>query len=638
MAVRDVVQAAAGVGGDKLYVEDVFSTYLYDANLSSGVVVNNGINLLDEGGLIWTKCRNFTTNHGLYDSERTSFQKLLRSDTTIQEINSGTHIQATTTGYTIDSTGFPETNNNNTGAKHASWTFRKAPKFFDVVTGTTGSDTNYRISHNLGSVPGCIIFKRTDAASTWLIWHRGLSSTTNNFLKLGYNATDAQATRTNTWGTSGPTDTDFGIDTTYFGAGIPFVAYVFAHNDAGGFGDDGEQNVISCGSYTTNASYIGPNVNLGYEPAWILVKNASANGAWYIIDNMRGWTADGNVTLLNPNTNSAESTTTQFKLNATGFQDNGAFAGNATMIYIAIRRPMKTPESGTEVFYTDTLNASSSSATGFNVDMWIRGSRDGTGGTNSQLNMSRLSGAKYLATTQTAAEIGTNYPFGDGPSNQFTNITQGGSGVNWYFGRAPGFMDVVCYTGTGSNQNVTHGLGVEPELLIVKARNLSEGWMTTANGLGSGFIVLNGNDSFSSGITNRLNETNNTSTTFWVGTDGSVNSSGNKFIAYLFATVPGVSKVGTYTGTGVNPRTIDCGFSSGARFVLIKRIDSAGFDWNVWDSVRGITAGNDPFIRLNSTATEETGTNWVGPASTGFQVVNAAVNASGGTYLFLAIA
>ena len=73
---------------------------------------------------------------------------------------------------------------------------------------------------------------------------------------------------------------------------------------------------------------------------------------------------------------------------------------------------------------------------------------------------------------------------------------------------------------------------------------------------------------------------------------------------------------------------------------MIKRSDSTG-DWYVWDSVRGITAGNDPYLLLNSTAAEVTNTDYVDPLSSGFTVTSsapAALNASGGTYIFLAIA
>ena len=117
------------------------------------------------------------------------------------------------------------------------------------------------------------------------------------------------------------------------------------------------------------------------------------------------------------------------------------------------------------------------------------------------------------------------------------------------------------------------------------------------------------------------------------------NSSGNNFISYLFATLAGVSKVGSYTGTATTLQ-VDCGFTSGARFVLIKRTDSTG-DWYVWDSVRGIIAGNDPYLLLNSTAAEVTNTDYIDTYSPGFELSStapAAINANGGTYIFLAIA
>jgi hypothetical protein len=112
-----------------------------------------------------------------------------------------------------------------------------------------------------------------------------------------------------------------------------------------------------------------------------------------------------------------------------------------------------------------------------------------------------------------------------------------------------------------------------------------------------------------------------------------------ELLAYLFATLAGVSKVGSYTGTGAT-LNVDCGFSAGARFILIKRTDSTG-DWYVWDSARGIVVGNDPYLLLNTTAAQVTSTDYIDPLSSGFTVTSsapAALNASGGTYIFLAIA
>jgi hypothetical protein len=130
-----------------------------------------------------------------------------------------------------------------------------------------------------------------------------------------------------------------------------------------------------------------------------------------------------------------------------------------------------------------------------------------------------------------------------------------------------------------------------------------------------------------------------TATQFFLATNVRVNQSSANFVAYLFSTLAGVSKVGTYTGTGTT-QVINCGFTSGARFVMIKRTDNVG-DWYVWDSARGIIAGNDPYLLLNSTAAEVTSTDYIDTAATGFEISSTApgaVNFSGGSYIFLAIA
>jgi hypothetical protein len=87
-------------------------------------------------------------------------------------------------------------------------------------------------------------------------------------------------------------------------------------------------------------------------------------------------------------------------------------------------------------------------------------------------------------------------------------------------------------------------------------------------------------------------------------------------------------------------RKIDCGFSGGARFVLIKRTDSTG-DWYIWDTERGIVTGNDPHLSLNTAVVEVTSDDSIDPYSTGFtvnQVAATNINVSSGEYIFLAIA
>ena len=194
---------------------------------------------------------------------------------------------------------------------------------------------------------------------------------------------------------------------------------------------------------------------------------------------------------------------------------------------------------------------------------------------------------------------------------------------------------------------VDHNLAVRPELIIIKNRSATQSWAGVwLNPAGTNIY-----NSLSFNTTSAYVNPDGDDLSFWITASNftpnfiynssaqtPVNS-GNNFVAYLFATCAGVSKVGTYTGTGAL-QTVNCGFTTGARFVLIKRTDSTG-GWYTYDSARGITSGDDPYLFLNSTAAEVTGTNYVDSTSVGFQVTAAApagLNASGGTYIFLAIA
>jgi hypothetical protein len=387
-----------------------------------------------------------------------------------------------------------------------------------------------------------------------------------------------------------------------------------------------------------------------------MIKNVTTGATdWYIADIMRGMALTGIQPLLAPNLSDAETgfSGTYFTPTATGMKvqyGSGTAicsAGN-TYIYIAIRRgPMKTPTVGTSVFspqaYTGTGAARTIDTSQTFLDSYIVRRLPGSGDNTNWLG--RLTGSNALQTNADNAEgsIGSiNWASQDlaftGANYNTNNSAQ--NYVAWTFQRAPSFFDEVCYTGTGSATTQTHNLGVVPEMMIVKKRSAAgTDWNVYSSALGATqTFYLNQPDAAvtSSGA---WNNTTPTSSVFTVGTSGTVNASGATYVAYLFATVAGVSKVGSYTGTGA-AQTINCGFTTGARFVLIKRTDSTG-DWNVWDSARGIIPANDPYLALNSTAAEVTGTDYVDTTNVGFDITSTApaeINANGGTFIFLAIA
>ena len=214
--------------------------------------------------------------------------------------------------------------------------------------------------------------------------------------------------------------------------------------------------------------------------------------------------------------------------------------------------------------------------------------------------------------------------------------------------RAPGFCDVVVYTGNSSTNTLNHNLGVAPEMIWYKARNGAVDWRVQANITSSGYdrLVLNSPDAKINtetyGTAKEL-VSQPTATQLVLGSgSGTNNSSSYNYIAYLFASLDGISKVGSYTGDGIYPRTIDCGFSNGARFIMIKNATrlSGARSWYVWDTERGIVAGNDPHLALNTSAAQETSFDDIDPHSSGFTIAQGGTqsNNNGDTFIFYAIA
>jgi hypothetical protein len=609
------------------YIEDMFSTYLYAGNGSTQTIIN-GIDLSGQGGLVWIKSRTNTFQHNLIDTVRGPTNRL-SSNTTDASSNDGGAPSFNSNGFTVvaNSSGYT-----NSGQNFVSWTFRKQPKFFDVVTGTTDGSGGITINHNLGSAPGCVIMKATGTTSEWSVYHRSLPSQ----YELVLNTTAAQTNLGVSW-TS--TSTTFTAGAGMFASSTAYVFYLFAHN-AGGFGLTGNDNVITCGSFTTDGSGNIPAVTLGYEPQWILFKNASSAQGWWLFDTMRGLSLTAQAG-IQPNTSGAEQlySSSYVYPTATGFAGSGSFFGNSvTVTYIAIRRgPMKVPTVGTSVYATDTLGSTSPTPPGFKsgfpVDWSL--SKDVTA-VNNWFDATRLLSQTYLSNNIADPENAIAVYTFDYQSGWF-NTTTVSNRRGWMFQRAPGFFDVVCYTGTGVQHNETHNLSAVPELIISKSRSATQDWGVYSKTYGASQEAYI-NYTFGFGAGNAWGGVAPTSTTFSVGASSTISNVNNQtYVVYLFATCPGVSKVGSYTGTGAT-QTIDCGFTSGARFVLIKRTDSTG-DWYVWDTARGMVSGTDPSLLLNTTAAE-VNANSVYTTGVGFQIVSTAagINASGGTYIFLAVA
>ena len=312
--------------GGSAAVASTFNTTLYTGTNATNSI-NNGLNLSTDGGLVWIKSRNAnnTSYHQLYDTERGINIPLSSNGTGGQSTSANSLTAFNTTGFTLGSADASNSSVDN----FVSWTFKEQTKFFDIVT-YTGTGSAQNISHSLGSVPGMIIVKQTDATNNWMVQHIAFGGSH----RLELNSTDSAGTTSSVWNNTDPTSTVFtvGAHTGTNASGGNYVAYLFAHDTA----SDG---LIQCGSYTGNGAS-GNAVTLGWKPQFIIIKSSTGIRNWIMFDSARGMTT-GNDPYLLPNTDGAEGTTTDWlDATATGFElqaENSVNASGENFIYMAIR-------------------------------------------------------------------------------------------------------------------------------------------------------------------------------------------------------------------------------------------------------------------------------------------------------------
>ena len=649
------------------FVDGLFQTHLYDGNGGTQSIVNN-IDLSGSGGLVWTKRRDSSSNgdHTLYDTERgTGTGGRLRSNNNQQAYSPTDAVTAfNNNGFSIGADASINTN----GAEYVSWTFRKQPKFFDIVTYTGNGTAGRTISHNLGSVPGFIIVKRLNGSDNWTCYHRGVDSTAPEDYILYLNDTAARSDQ-DLWADTAPTSSVFSVGDNIKVNGSSsntYVAYLFAHNNNdGGFGEPGDQDIIKCGSYTGNGSSTGPSVNLGFEPQFVMIKSASGTEGWYVYDNMRGMIVGGDDAELAWNLDTEENgilgtskaildpTPTGFNITNTSSTAN---TSSHTYVYMAIRRGgMQTPTAASSVFAidgeTDTSPTPPTYNSGFPVDLFL--GRRNVSSTDSWYVFDRLRGnTQGLITNTRDAEQnlgGAVYALDRNDGVGTYTGTSYPNAYGWMWKRARGYFDMVTWNvdGTG-DQTINHNLGVSPEMIWSK--NLDDSgsgsgdWWIGHTGL-TGWDGANENDRHALKFTTAASaqqgyhrDFTSTSIRLLGNAVGGYNTS-HQGIAYLFATVAGVSKVGSYTGNGnATGPTVDCGFTNGTKFVLLKRTSGLQ-NWYVYDTTRGLTSGDDKELELNSNSSERTG-QVLNSTTSGFQLATSSTfaNENGSTFIFYAIA
>ncbi len=668
---QSMMQGAAGASGDApQWVDEVFDIQTYKGTGTTNKRTSS-VDNTKGGMLMWSPRTGGGANRYLYDTVRGKNMSLYPDSTSAGDNRSGSPDLAS-----FDNNGYTLMNNNinYTGYTSVIWNWRKAPGFFDCFEYTgTGVDNNIQ-NHKLKALPGLIIVKRTDAAGDWVTvcgpwigyteYTFGSSGTqfawNNNNLTYNVKAF-AQIATANTVNVSHLQEISSGTwdvaaaDTNASGA--TYMCYMWAMGsndgttDAAIYGENQDQTIISCGVYQGDG---GSNhmISTGWEPQFVMYRSVfSGSDDWQIYDSQRGVRAEYGDQRMTVNSSGNESSQTDFidferdgwRIKTNNDEVNN---GSRRYFYMAIRRPEgyvgKPAEAGTDVFAMDYGSATTPGElptfdSPFPVDLGIM-RKPAT--SESWYTVPRVAMGQYLELNNPNAENSYSGFNMDSNVGWAHNPSYDSAYLSWMWKRHAGF-DVVSYAGNGSsNRQVNHSLGRTPEMMWLKARNWSSGkWNVYHKDVNGGvnpanwYILITGDAPGQYGPI--WNNTLPTATNFTVGNYNEVNSSSYDYIMYLFASVEGICKVGSYTGTGASGNSVTTGFQP--RLLIIKRAD-AGAPWYVFDSKRGFGSGNDQILYLNLNSAQNGPHTAINPTSTGFTIQETwnDINDSGGKYLYYA--
>lgn len=204
---------------------------------------------------------------------------------------------------------------------------------------------------------------------------------------------------------------------------------------------------------------------------------------------------------------------------------------------------------------------------------------------------------------------------------------------------------IATYTGNNASATIGHGLGVPPKFVIIKRRDDTGDWIIGSDSITSNafqnnkFLKFTTAQEFSNSL---VFGSQPTSTTMQITTAGSatnLNGSGMTYVIYMFAEIPGFSRIHRYQGTGTTDGAyVHCGFTPA--FVLTKCHSGINENWTITDNKRSPTNPRDKFLRPDETTADTTGAAKMDFLANGFKLksTDTKTNKSGSGYTFLAFA
>ena len=243
-------------------------------------------------------------------------------------------------------------------------------------------------------------------------------------------------------------------------------------------------------------------------------------------------------------------------------------------------------------------------------------------GTASQTN---VNGTTFVSWCWDANGTGASNTAGSITSTVSANTTSG--------------FSVGTYTGNStSDATIGHGLGVAPNMVIVKNRSGADNWQVYWNDGTERNGFLNLTNAFNTPASTSVWGNNNpTSSVFYVGNDSATNTT-NNYVFYSFTSIKGYSKFGSYTGNGSADGTfVYTGFKPA--FIIIKR-NEAGYDWHMHDNKRDTINVVKSRMSPNDVYAESTNIDLMDFTSNGFKLrtTTASWNGSGATWIYMCFA
>lgn len=610
---------AAGAGGEGLYIDEIFNATVFHGNGNSDRAITTGLDMSGEGGLILSKRRTAVKNWFSTSTDSAANILLKPNTTDAQAQYNEIYKSFTSTGFTIGN----DNAINSDGQDYKTYSWRKAPGFFDCVV-YTGNSTNRSIAHSLGSTPGMVWVKAKDSNLGWFVWHKGVGNATDNQYDYQVrldNATSQVSGLSSIWHQN-PTSTHFSVGTNGAcnGDTLTYVAYLFA-DTVEEFGKDGDASVAKMGVYTGagDSNTSAQSIDLGWTPQLVMIKNITDNNNysdWVVFDSQSQQSMSthdvGNRSYWNKLSDDDAEVSTK-KL---GFYNNGFHihkylerfvnTANKKFIYYAVRKVDgvvgKPLDDGRNAFHVTGGTGGSGwpdKPYFHNQRSWNTPANYGwpvasawvkkiTSGVQDWYNSGRslaTYGFTGINTDDNVESISTfSFDFKDG-FGQNGNWNSDYHGFMWR--EHKGFSEQV-YFGTGSSQAVKHYLGVKPEIIFTKQIDQdSRDWICYHKNMSTsqyGLVNEKVNSVVSSDASCFGSGDPFTDTTFTVNTSNHTNESGKMYWCQLWASVPGMSKCGTFTGSS---STFDLSLGFQPRFMWVKNITDNEKGWMIFNTVGG---------------------------------------------------